>query len=129
LCSAKASLQFPVGHIHHLLKKGNYTQHVGAGAPLYLVAILEYLAAEILKLAGNAAQDNKQHCIVPWHLQLAVRNDEIELLGDIVISQGGVIPTSIPLSSQQKQERARRVNQSLNCVLFISFIVLVYYSV
>jgi hypothetical protein len=31
--SARAGLQFPVGRIHRLLKKGNYAQRVGAGAP------------------------------------------------------------------------------------------------
>lgn len=31
--SAKAGLQFPVGRIHRHLRKGNYAQRVGAGAP------------------------------------------------------------------------------------------------
>lgn len=31
--SAKAGLQFPVGRIHRLLKKGNYATRIGAGAP------------------------------------------------------------------------------------------------
>lgn len=92
--SAKAGLQFPVGRIHRMLKKGNYAQRVGAGAPVYLAAVLEYLAAEILELAGNAARDNKKARIVPRHLQLAIKNDEElnKLLGHVIISQGGVVP-------------------------------------
>jgi len=39
--SAKAGLQFPVGRINRLLKRGNYAQRVGAGAPVYLAAVLE----------------------------------------------------------------------------------------
>ena len=74
--SSRAGLQFPVGRIHRFLRKGNYAERVGAGAPVYLAAILEYLSAEILELAGNAARDNKKTRIIPRHLQLAVRNDE-----------------------------------------------------
>ena len=40
--SSKAGLQFPVGRIHRLLRKGNYAQRVGAGAPVYLAAVLEF---------------------------------------------------------------------------------------
>jgi len=74
--SARAGLQFPVGRVHRLLRSGNYAERVGAGAPVYLAAVMEYLAAEILELAGNAARDNKKQRINPRHLQLAIRNDE-----------------------------------------------------
>ena len=59
--SFRAGLQFPVGRIHRHLRKGNYAKRVGGGAPVYLAAVLEYLSAEILELAGNAARDNKNH--------------------------------------------------------------------
>ncbi|CAH1446856.1 unnamed protein product [Lactuca virosa] len=74
--SVKAGLQFPVGRIGRFLKNGRYAKRVGTGAPVYLAAVLEYLAAEVLELAGNAARDNKKHRIIPRHLLLAVRNDE-----------------------------------------------------
>ncbi|ORX57263.1 hypothetical protein PIROE2DRAFT_40054 [Piromyces sp. E2] len=92
--SSRAGLQFPVGRVHRLLRKGNYAQRIGAGAPVYLAAVLEYLTAEILELAGNAARDNKKSRIIPRHLQLAIRNDEElnKLLSDVTISQGGVLP-------------------------------------
>jgi histone H2A len=92
--SEKAGLQFPVGRIHRFLRKGNYAQRIGSGAPVYLAAVLEYLTAEILELAGNAAADNKKKTISPRHLQLAIRNDEElnKLLRDVTIASGGVLP-------------------------------------
>ena len=92
--SAKAGLQFPVGRITRYLKKGKFATRVGAGAPVYLAAVLEYLAAEVLELAGNAARDNKKSRIIPRHIQLAIRNDEelSKLLSTVTIASGGVLP-------------------------------------
>ncbi|KFR08973.1 Histone H2A-IV [Nipponia nippon] len=88
--SSRAGLQFPVGRVNRLLRNGHYA----AGAPVSLAAVLEYLTAEILELAGNAARDNKKTRIIPRHLQLAIRNDEElnKLLGKVTIAQGGVLP-------------------------------------
>nr|XP_056716424.1 late histone H2A.2.2 isoform X1 [Euleptes europaea] len=92
--SSRAGLHFPVGRVHRLLRRGRYAERVGAGAPVYLAAVLEYLTAEILELAGNAARDHRKARIVPRHVQLAVRNDEElgRLLGRVTIAQGGVLP-------------------------------------
>ena len=71
-----------------------------------MAAVMEYLAAEILELVGNAARDNKKSRIIPRHLQLAIRqvvqlaslppcrNDEElnKLLAGVTIAQGGNLP-------------------------------------
>ena len=108
--SARAGLQFPVARVGRYLKKGNYTQRLGSGAPVYMAAVLEYLAAEILALAGNAARDNKKTRINPRHIQLAVRNDEElnKLLGGVTIASGGVLPNihAVLLPKKSKSKSA-----------------------
>ncbi|KAJ0974625.1 hypothetical protein J5N97_016590 [Dioscorea zingiberensis] len=93
--SVKAGLTFPVGRIARFLKKGRYAQRVGVGAPIYLSAVLEYLAAEVLELAGNAARDNKKTRIIPRHVMMAVRKDDElgNLFKGVTIANGGVLPS------------------------------------
>jgi len=106
--SARAGLQFPVGRMSRYLRNGRFATRVGGGAPVYMAAVLEYLTAEILELAGQAARDNKKSRITPRHIQLAVRNDEElnRLLGGVTVASGGVIPNIHAVLVPVKKSRA-----------------------
>jgi len=91
---ARAKLTFPVHRFHKQLKRGGYSKRVAIGGSIYLTAVVEYITAEILELAGNAAKDQKKNRIIPRHVQLAIRSDEElnKYMSNVTISGGGVIP-------------------------------------
>ncbi|MBN3284499.1 H2AY protein, partial [Polyodon spathula] len=96
--STKAGVIFPVGRMLRYIKKGHPKYRIGVGAPVYMAAVLEYLTAEILELAGNAARDNKKGRVTPRHILLAIANDEElnQLLKGVTIAAGGVLPNIHP---------------------------------
>lgn len=111
--SSRAGLTFPVGRVSRFLRQGRYAKRVGGGAPVYMAAVLEYLCAEVLELAGNAAKDNKRSRIVPRHIQLAVRNDEElnKMMSGVTIASGGVLPNIhavlLPKNKGDKKKKSK----------------------
>uniref|UniRef100_A0A672R1J0 Histone H2A n=1 Tax=Sinocyclocheilus grahami TaxID=75366 RepID=A0A672R1J0_SINGR len=108
--SAKAGVIFPVGRMLRYIKRGLPKYRIGVGAPVYMAAVLEYLTAEILELAGNAARDNKKGRVTPRHILLAIANDEElhQLLRGVTIAAGGVLPNIHPeLLSKKRGSKAK----------------------
>lgn len=115
--SSRAGLQFPVGRVKRYLRKHGQSQRIGDTAGVYAAAILEYLTAEVLELAGNASKDLKAKRIKPRHLLLAIRGDEeLSTLIPATLSGGGVIPhihkALVQTTAQKKQ--AKREMKSLH---------------
>lgn len=108
----RAGLIFPPKRFTNRLKAGNYAKRIGLGSGLYLAAILEYLVAEVVELAGKAASDNSKRRISPRHIMMAVRNDAelSDLLKEVHFKESGVLP-SIPrilLHTIQQRRKLQR---------------------
>jgi histone H2A len=90
--SSRAGLSFNVTRVENLMMLQASARRKSGDSAVALSAVLEYLAAEVLELAGNCARDNKKVRITPRHIKLAISNDEElnRLYKDTIIS-GGVV--------------------------------------
>ena len=106
--SQRAGLQFAVSRVHRQMRRLSTKQLLGNASPVYLAAVLEYLTAEVLELAGNAARDNKRARINPRHILLAVSNDTelSSLLKSVTIPSGGILPNIEPSLVPRKTTHA-----------------------
>jgi histone H2A len=108
--STRAGLKFPIPRTTTYLRKTlPHKVRVGANAGTFLTAVLEYLTAEVLELAGNATKDNKKKRITARFITLAVRQDE-ELTKQLpgLIFSGGVIPHIHPTLVPKKKKKKKQ---------------------
>tara|TARA_B100002051_G_scaffold225359_1_gene220697 strand:- start:96 stop:524 length:429 start_codon:yes stop_codon:yes gene_type:complete len=74
--SDKSGLVLPVTRVHSRMKKAmGKGGRVAAKSPVYMTAVLEYLAVEVLESAGKITEAAKRKRITPADLVAGIRGD------------------------------------------------------
>jgi histone H2A len=112
--ATRAELQFNPARCRRNMRKLGSSLRLGGTSSVYMAAVLEYLAAEVLELAGNKARDNKRSRITPRHMLLAIRNDEElrQVCQHATLASGGNMPNihSVLLKTPKKKEAGGGTN-------------------
>jgi histone H2A len=74
--SAKAGLTIPVPRVNAVIKRTSGMKRVGGTAPVYAAAVMEYILAEIVELAGNGVKKAGRKRINPEDVSSAIRGDK-----------------------------------------------------
>lgn len=110
--SKRAGLQFSVARPMKVLRMFYPAKRCSSGAKVYLAAVIEYLSAELLELAGNAARDRKKIRIDVRSLLLAIKSDEeLDQLLSGYVTGGGVVPaihsSLLPKKKEKKEKKPK----------------------
>ena len=103
----RANITLPPSRFMKLMKRDRLKKTIRRDSSVYMAAVLDYLAQEILELAGNYAQTEKKTRINPRHIKLALNGDEelCKLFGSAVIHEGGVPPHIEPALLPKKGKK------------------------
>ena len=108
--SSKAGITFNVTRVERMMMIESNAERKGAGAAVYLATVCEYLAAEVLELAGNYARETGKHRITPRAIKMAILNDEeLNKLYKDTIIPGGVAPKIHESILPEKKEKKPKV--------------------
>lgn len=73
--SKKAGLTMPVSRINRHLKISKLMDRVGSSTPVYMAAVVEYIIAEVIEIAGNKVKNDGRKRMTPADVAYAIRTD------------------------------------------------------
>ena len=81
------------------------SSRVGAGAPVFMAAVMEYLCAEVLEVSGDLCKESGKRRLMPRHIELAIRNDDdlARHFQNKTVLGGGVTPYINPCVLKKKK--------------------------
>ena len=90
----RAGIVFPPARMMRLMRRDRLNERIGKPATVVMAAVIDYLAQEILEVAGDVALKAGKKRIIPRHVKLALSNDEElqKVCANCVIHEGGVNP-------------------------------------
>jgi len=108
--SKRAGLILPAGRVVRLMKEGRFGHRVRKETGVALTAALEYIALEILEVAGEATHNDKRKKISTRDITIGMRKDADlnKLLGNATIRDGGVIPGAHMLFAEPHEPPPKR---------------------
>lgn len=107
--SSRAGLLFPVSRIDRQLRRGHFAERLGARAPVFLAAVLQWVTHKTMDMAGRISKKSNQQRISPGHLQMAVRNSSAlrQLLLGKPRHHSRAVPHSQRMASPSKKKAAK----------------------
>ena len=105
--SAQKGSKFSVGRIASYCKNGRYAERIGAGAPIFVAGVMEYLVFEILELAAVEAKRDGKTRINPNHIMLAIKNDDelSRFFGNGDFCNAGFVPKVKPANQGGQKKK------------------------
>lgn len=119
---SRAGLLFPVTRIGKIMSETSTHSRKSDTAAVFLTAVVEYVVAEILELAGNMARDNNRTRIIPRYLSLPIQADpELRESFKNLIMSGGVARRHVeeaeakvaPAGKAKKAKKAKPVSKAV----------------
>ncbi|XP_062991116.1 histone H2A-beta, sperm-like [Elgaria multicarinata webbii] len=113
--SCRAGLIFPVSRIERFIRRGDFGERVGAGASVYMAAVLQYLTYDILDISGNIADGDHKRRIAPRHIQQAISNDSElhSLFGGIAFPQGKAPAKKPSATTSSRKGRGKKSGKAV----------------